>query len=279
MSGLRARRLGLAGLLMLAAALITTDVAVGQPTAAGTPAPPPATTAATPSVPSAAVAPSSASIGVLAESNDLQGHSCTATVVASDTGDVIVTAAHCISGSGAGLVFAPGYQSGSAPYGIWVVQGAYVPSGWLNGQQPQDDVAFLTVLPDASNPTSEPVQAVVGGYPLAAAPTSGESVQVTGYVAGANAPVSCTTKVYLTGQYPTADCAGFAAGTSGGPWISTDSTGTAVLDAIVGGLNQGGCSADTSYSPVFTSATVATMQGAASAATPDVLPSPNSDGC
>jgi hypothetical protein len=52
-----------------------------------------------------------------------------------------------------------------------------------------------------------------------------------------------------------------------------------VLDAIVGGLNQGGCSADTSYSPVFTSATVATMQGAASAATPDVLPSPNSDGC
>jgi len=224
----------------------------------------------------AAVAPSAASVGVLARSTDLRAHFCTAAVVASTSGEVIVTAAHCLSGTARGLLFAPGYQAGAASHGTWVVTGAYVAAGWLNSQDPKDDVAFLTVRPAASNHSTATVQAVVGGYPLASAPRAGDRVRVTGYVDGVQTAVSCVATVYLTGGYPSFDCAGFAGGTSGGPWISA---GKQTLTAVIGGLHQGGCSPDTSYSSALHDTTADVLARAAANRTADVLPSPNSDGC
>ena len=50
-------------------------------------------------------------------------HTCTASVIASRTGDLVITAAHCLSGTGAGWRFAPGYDNGAEPYGSWKVVG------------------------------------------------------------------------------------------------------------------------------------------------------------
>ena len=224
-------------------------------------------------------APSAASIGVLADAADVASHSCTAAVVASNAGDVIVAAAHCIAGNGSGLVFAPGYRNGTAPYGIWDVQAVYADPAWLTNQDPDDDVAFLVVTPSASNPRPVPVQAAVGGFELGAAPGSGSAVQVTGYVSGAGDPVVCNATVYTTSGYPTFDCDGFAGGTSGAPWVMTGPDGVASITAVIGGLNQGGCEEATSYSSPFTAATAALLTRAATNAPADTLPEPGGDGC
>ena len=51
-------------------------------------------------------------------------HFCSASVVDSPSGDVIATAAHCLSGNGQDLEFVPMYHDGQAPYGAWDVTSA-----------------------------------------------------------------------------------------------------------------------------------------------------------
>src|SRR5690242_15118758 len=46
-------------------------------------------------------------------------HSCSGSVVHTQTGNVVVTAAHCIIGTRVGYEFAPGYHDGVFPYGLW----------------------------------------------------------------------------------------------------------------------------------------------------------------
>jgi hypothetical protein len=84
-------------------------------------------------------------VGALFASASSTQHGCTASVVASPAGDVLLTAAHCVSGSGKGMVFAPGYHDGISPYGRWTVTGLQLAAGWLKSQDPQGDFAFLTV--------------------------------------------------------------------------------------------------------------------------------------
>jgi V8-like Glu-specific endopeptidase len=182
-------------------------------------------------------------------------HTCTASVVSSPTGNIIVTAAHCVSGTGAGLLFAPGYDDGGAPYGTWVVQRAYLAPNWIRHQDAAADFAFLVVTPSATNRTRASVQSVVGANTLGSAPATGQRVTVAGYTIGHDdLPVVCTTTVYRTQGYPSFDCPGFADGTSGSPWIAhfNAATGSGTITALIGGLNQGGCTADTSYSAPFT---------------------------
>ena len=51
----------------------------------------------------------SAAVGPLFRDGLDNGHSCTASVVTSASGHVLLTAAHCISGSAVGWAFAPGW--------------------------------------------------------------------------------------------------------------------------------------------------------------------------
>jgi hypothetical protein len=84
-------------------------------------------------------------VGVLFTNASSTKHSCTASVVPSPRGDVLITAAHCVSGTGKGMVFAPGYHDGISPYGRWTVTGLQLEPGWLKSQDPGEDFAFLTV--------------------------------------------------------------------------------------------------------------------------------------
>ena len=76
-------------------------------------------------------------------------HICTASVIHSPGRDLLITAAHCVSGysdtSPAGLVFVPGYASGRAQYGIWTVTRIFDDVVWRSAADPAHDVAFLTV--------------------------------------------------------------------------------------------------------------------------------------
>lgn len=252
-SGLRALAAAVLPSLMLAAC--STPVQTAAPTAS---APTSASKAAVPTQtprPSGAAEPATLStVGPLFAAGLASIHTCTASVVSSPAGNVIVTAAHCVSGTGAGLLFAPGYDDHGAPYGAWVVQRAYLAPSWIAHQDPAADFAFLVVTPSTTNRTRASVQSVVGANTLGSTPATGRKVTVVGYLIGRDdLPVVCTTTVSRTQGYPSFACPGFADGTSGAPWIADYSaaSGTGTITALIGGRQQGGCTADISYSAPF----------------------------
>ena len=48
------------------------------------------------------------------------------------------------------MLFAPGYDSGATPYGVWTTTQAYVDPSWLSRQDPQHDYAILRVAQQSS---------------------------------------------------------------------------------------------------------------------------------
>ena len=196
-------------------------------------------------------------------------HSCTAAVIDSSARNIIVTAAHCVSGTGRGLVFAPGYEKGTAPYGYWIATAAYVPRGWQTRHDPVDDVAFLTVAPDTTKPSTTAIEDVVGGDQIGPA-RNRSTVTVPGYVDGIDDdPLMCSATTYLTHGIPTFDCPGYANGTSGSPWLThyNADTGSGIITAIIGGLDAGGCTPQTSYGVPLATASITTALARADADT------------
>lgn len=205
----------------------------------------------------------------------VSGHTCTASVVASPTQDLLITAAHCVYGTGAGMRFVPGSVNGSAPYGSWTVTDAYVDPTWITSHDPLRDVAFLRVARQQINGVVRTLQQVTGGNSLVRTPLKVGQVSVPAYVAGVGgAPITCLADTYRAGAYLSFDCGGYDDGVSGAPWIR----GSTVV-GVIGGLHQGGCDTDISYSAPFDSATLATYQRAVSKAPGDVLPGLVSNGC
>ena len=202
-------------------------------------------------------------------------HGCTASVVSSPTRNLVITAAHCLAGTGRGMSFVPGSVNGSEPYGRWTIIAAYAETGWIRDRNPLDDVAILKVAPDQIFGTFLQVEQVTTGNRLIATPATIGQIQAPAYAAGVGGwPFSCLATGYRTGPYTTFDCGGYVGGTSGAPFIQ----GSNVL-GVIGGLHQGGCLPSTSYSSPFDAATIALLNRAASGAAGDTLPAPGSDGC
>jgi hypothetical protein len=115
--------------------------------------------------------------------------------------------------------FAPGYDRGAAPFGVWTVREAYVDPAWLANQDPRHDYAILRLDHQQWHGRWSGVQDVVGANVLGLAPQPGTAVTVDGYAFGINdRPLSCSEPVGRTDGYPSLDCNGLPAGTSGGPW-------------------------------------------------------------
>lgn len=187
-------------------------------------------------------------------SSEITGHTCTASVVSSSTGDLLVTAAHCLSGTGRGTAIkvAPGYDGGSTPYGVWAVTDVFVNPAWKATQSDADDIAILRVAPKVVNGITEELQDLTGANVLGDTPDPSTTVTVQGFNTGADDhAVSCTAKLAITGGTPTFGCDGYVGGSSGSPWLVTDAAGITRVTGVIGGLNQGGCSSQTSYSPIF----------------------------
>ena len=229
--------------------------------------------------PSARLAAAQRQVGPLFAHGAAGGHSCTASVVTSASGSVLLTAAHCVAGTAAGWLFAPGYDNGTAPQGYWTVTGAYVDASWSSAQDPQDDVAVLTVAPKTVDGHQVTVQQAVGSSPIGAAANAGVTITDVAYNADSDVPLVCTATVGSTDGYPTFDCDGFVGGSSGSPWLAADTDGVLSVRGVIGGLNQGGCSPDESYSSVFTPAIGALVERASDGSAADTVPPAGSSGC
>jgi len=178
-------------------------------------------------------------------------HFCTASVVGSPDGDLVITAAHCVSGSAAGVVFVPGYHNGAAPYGIWTVTKVYVDAAWTSSANPDDDFAFLRVTQVGS---IVPIEDVTGAEQLKTGTPARQLVEVIGYPNGTNVPITCRnwTREPMADQLEF-DCGGYTDGTSGGPFLADVNplTGQGAVIGVIGGYEQGGDTPQVSYSAMF----------------------------
>ncbi len=188
----------------------------------------------------------------------LKHHFCTASVIDSPHGDLVITAAHCVtSASGVtdtpgAAAFVPGYDSGSAPYQVWTVTKVYVDQAWKSSANPDDDVAILQVSQPGS---SVPIEDVTGADKLGTgAPATRQLVQVIGYPDSSNQPITCLNQI----KEPMADqlefdCGSYTDGTSGGPFLADPdpTTGQGTVIGVIGGYQQGGDTPQVSYSAVL----------------------------
>jgi V8-like Glu-specific endopeptidase len=179
-------------------------------------------------------------------------HFCTASVVDSPAGDLVITAAHCVTGTSGTIEFVPGYDRGNQPYGVWTVTKVYVDQAWESSSSDDDDFAFLRVSQPGS---SVPIENVTGAERLAAGtPASRQLVQVIGYPNATNQPITCQNRLRkpMAGQLEF-DCDGYTNGTSGGPFLSevAQATGQGLVIGVIGGYQQGGDTPQVSYSAVL----------------------------
>jgi V8-like Glu-specific endopeptidase len=191
----------------------------------------------------------------LTGSGGLGKHFCTGSVVHSQAGDLVITAAHCL-GDGSrtpDIAFVPGFHDGQAPYGIWPVTAVFVNHAWSSRKAPTDDIAFLLVGPDsAAGHTGQSLEQVTGaerlGTGLPPAP-----VRVIGYPDTAARPVSCVGMARaFRGRQLVFRCRGYTDGTSGGPFLAhATRTARGTVMGVIGGFEKGGSTADVSYSPRF----------------------------
>ncbi|MFE1414602.1 trypsin-like peptidase domain-containing protein [Streptomyces sp. NPDC058746] len=196
---------------------------------------------------------------------------CTASVVASAGHDLVMSAAHCLTGSDYQQVaFVPQYtRTNPQPYGMFPVRRTAAGKSriWIDPRYRSQgvdraarlDVAFAQVGPDADG---VPVEDVVGGNRLlTGAGYAHPKVSLVGYPASAARPRLCvnrTTKFTssdpgIPGSFLRIDCTGYPGGTSGGPFLSRYDarTGTGDVVGVIGGWKTGGDTADTSYSSYF----------------------------
>lgn len=231
------------------------------------------------SYPTAVNVTSIAAVGPLFFNGLNNSHGCSASVIASPSRDLVITAAHCIQGNGAGIQFAPGYNDGQTPYGVWSVSRVYVDPSWVVDQDPQHDYAVLKMSPNLMGGQQVPVQNVSGANNLGFAPRPGTLVTVAGYPTGINDnPITCTNTTQFQSGYPAFNCHGYYDGTSGSPFLSRFGR-VQVVVGLVGGLHQGGCHEYTSYSAAFGPDVLKLWSRAGRGLTSDVVPAAGSDGC
>jgi V8-like Glu-specific endopeptidase len=209
-------------------------------------------------------------VGTLFETaadGSLTSHHCTGSVVASPQGDIVITAAHCVTDGttpDTAFAFVPGYHDGAMPYGVWYVSSVVVPRQWAADGDTDHDYAFVTVHRKGSNTA---IQDVVGADTLAVDQPYTAVTRVIGYPSDTNEPITCTNR---TAEFSATqlefDCAGYPGGTSGSPFLTDvdPATGLGRVVGVIGGYEAGGESADVSYSVHFDGGVTALLEQAES---------------
>lgn len=199
-------------------------------------------------------------------------HACTGSVLHSTAGNLVLTAAHCLSAGGP-VRFVPGFASKAAPDDVWTVDALYLDPRWLAGKDPLADYAIARV----SRPAGGSVEARVGSaLSLGTAPARGTQVTVVAYPAGVGGlPIGCRGNTELSdGGYPELPCPGLVDGTSGAPWISGST-----VTGVIGGLHGGGCAENLSYSSPFDQRIAQLLARAQAGGAGDAAPQSFDDEC
>jgi hypothetical protein len=199
-------------------------------------------------------------------------HVCTGSVVHSATGNLMITAAHCLAGASQ-ITFVPGLVGDAAPTDVWKADAVYLDPRWTASKDPHADYAIARVTNDAGIS----VEAHVGlALTLGTAPPPGSHVTVMGYPAGVGgSPIGCQANTSVNDAgFPSLVCEGLVDGTSGAPWVS----GT-MLTGLIGGLERGGCAANVSYSAPFDAQTAQLLARAEAGGPGDPVPNDLDDSC
>lgn len=199
-------------------------------------------------------------------------HTCSGSVLDSRTGDLIITAAHCIA-DGVDAYFVPGFADEAEPADFWHLDTVYLDPRWLSEQDPAADYAIARVSSDGGRSVESEA---AGGFVLGPAPRPGAAITVTGYALGVGGgPVGCSTATAASQRgFPALPCAGLSDGTSGSPWVA----GSAI-SGLTGGLDGGGCDGNVSYSAPFGDALTHLLERAESGGAGDAAPASIGDGC
>ena len=244
-----------------AASLPRQPAAGGRPPVAVTASGRSSPDATPPGVPTAGLFGGSPTTGALFDASGRNPRVCTAAVVDSTTGNLVVTSAHCIVGKGfaTNLEYVPDYSDGKAPYGIWPVTAITVARGWRHGRNPNLDLAFLTV----AAVRGRQIQAATGGLAPGFNLSYDQAIEAVAYNTNNAEPVRCATTSFRfrTGQVEF-HCGGFHDGTSGAPWVAgyDPANGAGTLVGVLGGYQGGGDYQWLSYSPYLGSAVQAVFQ-------------------
>jgi V8-like Glu-specific endopeptidase len=225
-------------------------------------------------------------VGALFPTFEATGHYCTASVVDSDSQDLLITAAHCVIGNGTTMQFAPDYANGKAPLGRWSIEAAYVSPQWIADQNPDYDFAFLKVAPVKLGDKEVQIQQLTGANELVFSrigpKSTGTKVEVIGYpLAVGGSPIVCSSSIEFSHGFPYFLCHGFVDGTSGSPFLMnwSASTHTGEVVGVIGGLHQGGCHNWRSYSAPWGNSVRKLYLLAEAGGPGDVAPKLGPDGC
>jgi V8-like Glu-specific endopeptidase len=203
----------------------------------------------------------------LTSAGQLGTHFCTASVVDSPGGDLVLTAAHCMNGrTPSEIAFVPGYSRGLEPFGVWSVSRIIEDQAWTSSRDPDDDFAFLVVHQAGA---SGGVQQLTGGETVGIDVPAGHTVKVAGYPDDRDAMISCenTATSFSPTQYQF-DCGGFTGGTSGSPLLADVGTagGRDTVIGVIGGYQGGGDTPSVSYAAKFSTSLSALYKAALSEA-------------
>ena len=160
----------------------------------------------------------------------LGGFECSATVVASASRNVVMTAGHCVYEPRARtaarrLAFIPAYDDGAQPFGSWTVSAARTTLPWIRSENYDYDYATLTLRPR----NGQRVEDVVGGRALATDTPRAQNYTAYGYPvnhARAQKPWACRSayagddpRPIPGGPAPIGMGCDMTAGASGGAWV------------------------------------------------------------
>lgn len=181
---------------------------------------------------------------------------CSGGTVNNPTGDMVVTAGHCIYDTAwmQDWVYAPAYNNGSEPYGLFIATAFNTFTTWISGADHNYDVGIANV---GLNALSQKLVPTTGANGFAYNGAYSVVVTIWGYPAdSANnengyTPLSCynvTTSQYISRVEAACSMAG---GASGGPWLTSYNVST--RNGYVDGVTSTGDPLGDIDSPYFSS--------------------------
>ena len=96
---------------------------------------------------------------------------------------------------------APGYDDGTAPYGVWTVTRIFADPAWALAADPDDDVAFLAVAQPGS---ATKIENLTGAERQGIGQPATGAVRVIGYPGTQEQPVSCQNRTHRVQRQPAA---------------------------------------------------------------------------